>query len=81
MTVSVSFMGLQRTLAPIDTIEVTLEEGGCVADVLAFIRSAYPELPFPEGALLSVVNERVAPLEKTLRDRDRLTFLPALGGG
>jgi molybdopterin converting factor small subunit len=81
MTVSVSFMGLQRTLADTDTIQVTLEEGKRVSDVLDYVRCAYPELPFPDGALLIVVNDRVAPLKKTLRSKDRVTFLPALGGG
>lgn len=81
MTVSVSFMGLQRTLTNTDTIQVTLEEGRRVSDVLDYVRRVYPKLPFPEGALLIVVNDRVAPLNKTLKSKDRVTFLPALGGG
>ena len=77
MYVSVSFLGLQRILTSTDTIKVPLGAGRRVADVLAYVKDSYPELPFPEDALLVVVNDRVASMEKILESKDSVTFLPA----
>jgi molybdopterin converting factor small subunit len=81
MYVWVSFLGLQRTRADTDKIRVPLLDGRRVADVLTYVKKSYPKLPFPDDALLVVVNDRVASLEKMLENKDRVTFLPVLGGG
>lgn len=81
MYVWVSFLGLQRMRADTDKIRVSLPDGRRVADVLAYVKKSYPKLPFPDDALLVVVNDRVASLEKMLENKDRVTFLPVLGGG
>jgi len=81
MYVSVSLLGLQRTLTRTDKIQVPISEGRCVADVLAYLKESYPKLPLPDAALLVMVNDRVATMERILESRDNITFLPFLGGG
>ncbi len=81
MYVWVSFLGLQRTQAETDKIRIPLPEGKRVADVLTYVKESYPELPFPDNALLVIVNDRVASLERMLENKDRVAFLPVLGGG
>ena len=81
MHVSVTFLGLQRKLARTNQIRVPLVKKTRVVDVLAYIKKSYPELPFPEEALLVVVNNKVATMKKILKHHDNIIFLPFLGGG
>jgi len=41
----------------------------------------HPELPFPEDAILVAVNNKVSSMERILKNKDNVTFLPFLGGG
>lgn len=81
MNVSVTFLGLQRRRAHADQIQIPLSKVARVSDVLAYVREYYPELPFPEDALLVAVNNKIATMERILRANDNVTFLPFLGGG
>lgn len=81
MYVSVTFLGLQRAKAQSDQIEIRFSKKTRVADVLAYIKKHHPELPFPEDAVLVAVNNKIASLERILKNRDNVTFLPFLGGG
>jgi len=81
MFASVCFLGLQRTLARTDRMQVPLSEETRVADVLAYVKASYPELPFPENAFLVTVNNKVATMEMILRGNDEVSFLPFIGGG
>ena len=81
MTISVSFMGLQRKLLRLENTRIWLPDGNRVSDLLDYVKASFPELPFPEGALIVVVNDRIASMDKILESKDKVTFLPALGGG
>lgn len=81
MYVSVTFLGLQRAKAQSDQIEIRFSKKIRVADVLAYIKNHHPELPFPEDAVLVAVNNKISSMERVLKNRDNVTFLPFLGGG
>jgi molybdopterin converting factor small subunit len=81
MYVSVTFLGLQRTQAQTGRIQVPLSKGTRVAGLLSYIRECYPHVPFPDGGILVAVNNKLSSLEKVLKDKDDVTFLPFLGGG
>ena len=81
MYVSVTFLGLQRAKAQSDQIHIQFSKKTRVADVLAYIKKHHPELPFPEDAILVAVNNKVSSMERLLKNKDNVTFLPFLGGG
>jgi len=81
MYVSVTFLGLQRAKAKSDQIQIRFSKKTRVADVLAYIKKHYPELPFPEDAILVAVNNKISSMERILKNKDNITFLPFLGGG
>jgi molybdopterin converting factor small subunit len=81
MYISVTFLGLQRAKAQSDQIQIRFPQKTRVADVWAYIKKNHPELPFPEDAMLVAVNNKVSSMEKMLKNKDNVTFLPFLGGG
>jgi molybdopterin converting factor small subunit len=81
MYVSVSFLGLQRAQAQTDQIQIALSNETRVADLLAYIKERYPELPFPDDDILVAVNNKLSSMERVLKNKDNVTFLPAIGGG
>jgi molybdopterin converting factor small subunit len=81
MYVSVTFLGLQRAKAKSDQIQIRFSKKPRVADVLAYIKKHHPELPFPEDAILVAVNNKISSMERILKNKDNVTFLPFLGGG
>jgi molybdopterin converting factor small subunit len=81
MYVSVTFLGLQRAKAQSDQIQSRFSKNPRVADVLAYIKKHHPELPFPEDAILVAVNNKISSMERILKNKDNVTFLPFLGGG
>ena len=81
MHVSVTFLGLQRAKAQSDQIQIRFSKKTRVADVLAYIKKHHPELPFPEDAILVAVNNKISSMERILKNKDNVTFLPFLGGG
>ena len=81
MYVSVTFLGLQRAKAQSDQIQIRFSKKIRVADVLTYIKKHHPELPFPEDAILVAVNNKVSSMERILKNKDNVTFLPFLGGG
>jgi molybdopterin converting factor small subunit len=81
MYVSVTFLGLQRAQAQTDQIKVPLSKETRVADLLSYLRERYPNLPFPDDGILVAVNNKLSSMEKVLKNKDNVTFLPFLGGG
>ena len=81
MYVSVTFLGLQRAKAQTDQIEVPLSKKTRVADLLTYIKECYPNLPFPDDGILVAVNNKLSSMERVLKNKDNVTFLPAIGGG
>jgi len=81
MYVSVTFLGLQRAKAQTDQIQVPLSRETRVADLLAYIKECYPNLPFPDDGILVAVNNKLSSMERVLKNKDNVAFLPFLGGG
>jgi molybdopterin converting factor small subunit len=81
MYVSVTFLGLQRAQAQTDRIQVPLLRETSVADLLSYIKECYPNLPFTGAGILVAVNNKVSSLERVLKNKDDVIFLPFLGGG
>jgi len=81
MFVSVSFLGLQRTLTNKNRVQVPLSKETRVADVFTYIKEAFPELPFSEKAMLVTVNNKAATMDRLLASDDDVSFLPFIGGG
>jgi molybdopterin converting factor small subunit len=81
MYVSVTFLGLQRAQAQTDEIEIPLSKETRVGDVLAYLKKCYPNLPFPDDGILVAVNNKLSSMERVLKNKDNVTFLPFLGGG
>jgi len=79
--VSVTFLGLQRAKAQTDQIQVPLSKEIRVADLLAYIKERYPNLPFPDDGILVAVNNKLSSMERVLNNKDNVTFLPPIGGG
>lgn len=81
MYVSVTFLGLQRARAQTDQIQVPLTRETRVVDLLSYVRECYPHLPFPDNGVLVAVNNKLSSMERILKNKDNVTFLPFLGGG
>ena len=81
MYVLVTFLGLQRAQARTDQIKIPLAEETRVSDLLDFIKECHPELPFPENAILVAVNNKISSMERILKNKDNVIFLPFVGGG
>ena len=81
MYVSVTFLGLQRVHTQTDQIRVPLARGMSVADVLAYVKASYPDLPIADDAIVVAVNNKISTMERTLENRDNVIFFPFLGGG
>ena len=81
MYVSVTFLGLQRARAQTDQIQVPLARETRVVDLLSYIRESYPHLPFLDDGVLVAVNNKLSSMERVLKNKDNVTFLPFLGGG
>ncbi|MBM4447600.1 MAG: MoaD/ThiS family protein [Chloroflexi bacterium] len=81
MVVSIKFLGMQRVVTNTDSIDMPITEKTRVNDALQYVRQQYPALPLEEGMVLVAVNLEVASLDRILRDKDTLSFLPLISGG
>jgi len=81
MAVSIKFLGMQRIVTNTDSIDMPITENTRVSDALQYVRQQYPSLPLEEGMVLVTVNLEAAPLDRTLRDNDTISFLPLIAGG
>jgi len=81
MVVSIKFLGMQRVITNTDSIDMPITEKTRVNDALQYVRQQYPTLPLEEGMVLVAVNLEVASLDRILRDKDTISFLPLIAGG
>ena len=79
--VSIKFLGMQRLLTNTDSLDMPITDKSKVNDALAYVRQQYPDLPLEEGMVLITVNHEVATLDRILRDKDTISFLPLIAGG
>jgi len=81
MMVSIKFLGMQRTVTNTDSINMPITDKTMVNDALEYVRQQYPDLPLEEGMVLVTVNLEIASLDRILRDKDTISFLPLIAGG
>jgi len=81
MMVSIKFLGMQRLLTNTDSINMPITDKTMVNDALEYVRQQYPSLPLEEGMVLVTVNLEIATLDRILRDKDTISFLPLIAGG
>ena len=81
MVVSIKFLGMQRTVTNTDSINMPITDKTKVNDALEYVRQQYPSLPLEEGMVLVTVNLEIATLDRILRDKDTISFLPLIAGG
>ena len=81
MVVSIKFLGMQRTVTNTDSINMPITDKTMVNDALEYVRQQYPDLPLEEGMVLVTVNLEIASLDRILRDKDTISFLPLIAGG
>ena len=81
MTVSVNFLGMQRTVTKKDSINIHITGEMTVKDTLERVRNLYPELNLDEEMVIITVNQEKAPLDRVLRAGDSVSFLPHISGG
>ena len=81
MMVSIKFLGMQRTVTNTDSINMPITDKTKVNDALEYVRQQYPSLPLEEGMVLVTVNLEIATLDRILRDKDTISFLPLIAGG
>ena len=81
MIISVQFYGFQRTLTQTHEIEVSILKAGKVKDVFVFVKENYPDLHLNEKETLITVNNRLSRMNGPLKPKDKVAFLPHIGGG
>ncbi|MCJ7828775.1 MAG: MoaD/ThiS family protein [Dehalococcoidia bacterium] len=81
MMVSIKFLGMQRTVTNTDSIDMPITDKTKVNDALEYVRQQYPSLPLEEGMVIVTVNLEIATLDRILRDKDTISFLPLIAGG
>ena len=81
MTVSVNFLGMQRTVTRKDSINIPITGETTVKDTLEYVRNLYPELNLDDDMVLITVNQEKASLDRLLHADDSVSFLPHISGG
>jgi len=81
MMVSIKFLGMQRVITNIDSLDMTINGNTKVQDALEYVRQRYPDLSLEEGMVLITVNHEVATADRILKDKDTISFLPLIAGG
>ena len=81
MTFSIKILGMQRVLTNTDSIDMPITNKTKVNDALEYARQQYPALPLEDGMVLITVNHEAASLDRILRDKDTVSFLPLIAGG
>jgi molybdopterin converting factor small subunit len=81
MVVSVQFFGIQRELTRKHEIEIPISKDFQVKDVIRYLKHCYPDLALSQEEVLITVNNTVSNLNHILKSRDKITFLPHIGGG
>ena len=81
MVISVNFHGLQRMVTQRKEMKVSLSKGTRVDHVLEAVQERFPKLPLQKEDLLITVNDRVSTADHKLKESDKVSLLPHIGGG
>ena len=81
MIVSIEFLGMQRTVTQVNSIDMPITGKTMVQDALEYVRREYPALRLDDGMVIITVNHEVASIDRTLKENDTVSFVPLIGGG
>ena len=81
MVVSVDFHGLQRQHTRTNRIEIPLQQGNRVMDIMVYLKECFPGLPLNEEMMLVTVNNQITSTDQVLEADDSISFIPHIGGG
>jgi len=81
MVVSIKFHGMQRVVTNTDSIDMPITVKTRVNDALEYVRQQYPALHLEEDTVVVAVNLEIASLDRILKDKDTVSFLPNIAGG
>jgi molybdopterin converting factor small subunit len=81
VVISVNFHGLQRMVTQTGEMKVSLSKGTRVDHVLEAVQERFPKLPLQKEDLLITVNDRVSTADHQLKESDKISLLPHIGGG
>ena len=81
MVISIKFHGMQRLVTNTDSINMPITEKTRLSDALEYAKQQYPGLHLEEGTIIAAVNLEVASLDRILKDKDTVSFLPNIAGG
>ncbi|MCX6010553.1 MAG: MoaD/ThiS family protein [Chloroflexi bacterium] len=81
MVVSIKFLGMQRVVTNTDSIDMPITGKTRLNDALEYVRQLYPGLHLEEGTVIVAVNLEIASLDRILKDKDTISFLPNIAGG
>jgi len=81
VVISINFYGLQRMVTQTDEMQISLSDGTRVDHVLEAVQERFPKLPLQREDLLITVNDKVSTAGQLLKERDKVSLLPHIGGG
>jgi len=81
MMVSIEFLGMQRIITKVRSIDMPIADKTRVHDTLEYLRQQYPDLPLDGGMFLITVNQEIASPDRILKANDTVSFLPFVSGG
>jgi molybdopterin converting factor small subunit len=81
MTIVIEFFGVQKVITQTDFIEMPLNGETSVKDALEYVKCQFPTLTLEEENVLATVNQQAVSPDELLKPRDRVCFLPGIGGG
>jgi len=81
VVMSINFYGLQRMVTQTHEMQISLSDGTRVDHVLEAVQERFPKLPLQRKDLLITVNDKVSTVDQMLKERDKVSLLPHIGGG
>ncbi len=81
MVISVNFHGQQRMVTQTGEVEIFLSNGNRVDQALTAVLEQFPQLPLQMEDLLITVNDKVSTLDQQLKEKDKISLMPHIGGG
>ncbi len=80
MIIKILFFGIARDLANENSVELEVEKGSKVADVLKLLQNKYPKMKNIQEFSIAV-NEEYAEHEMVLKVNDVVAIIPPVSGG
>ena len=81
MVISINFHGPQRMVTQTGEMQLSLSKGTRVDHVLEAVQERFPKLPLQKEDLLITVNDQVSTTDHLLKESDKVSLLPHIGGG